>query len=65
MSSQGLSDHKKKCHDMFSKGNAAHPVVCSYGNDIKAKANESFKNSAFFDIEATVNKIFLKRSEHI
>jgi hypothetical protein len=37
---------------MFSKGNAAHPVVCSNSNDIKTKANESFNNGAFFNIKA-------------
>ncbi len=42
----------------------------SNGNASETKANESFDNGVFFDIEAKrtpsiVNKLFLKRSEHI
>ncbi len=42
----------------------------SNGNASEMKANESFDNGVFFDIEAKrtpsiVNKLFLKRSEHI
>ncbi len=42
----------------------------SNGNASKTKANESFDNGVFFDIEAKrtpakVSKLFSKRSEHI
>jgi hypothetical protein len=42
----------------------------SNGNASETKANESFDNGVFFDIEAkrtpsTVRKLFSKRSEHI
>jgi hypothetical protein len=42
----------------------------SNGNASKTKANESFNNGFFFDIEAKrtssiVSKLFTKRSEHI
>jgi hypothetical protein len=45
-------------------------ICTSNGNDIEIKANESFNNGVFFDIEATqtpsiVGKLFSKRSEHI
>jgi hypothetical protein len=43
---------------------------CSNGNASETKANESFDNGVFFDIEAKrtpsiVSKLFSKRSEHI
>ncbi len=51
------------------------PCACcmlsaSNGNASETKANESFDNGVFFDIEAkrtpsTVRKLFSKRSEHI
>ncbi len=42
----------------------------SNGNDIETKANESFDNGVFFDIEAKrtrsiVKNLFSKRSEHV
>jgi hypothetical protein len=45
-------------------------VTSSNGNASKTKANESFDNGVFFDIEAKrtpsiVSKLFLKRREHI
>jgi hypothetical protein len=45
-------------------------VRVSNGNTSEMKANESFDNGVFFDIEAKrtpsiVSKVFLKRSEHI
>ncbi len=45
-------------------------VNYSNGNASETKANESFDNGVFFDIEAKrtpsiVNKLFSKRSEHI
>ena len=45
-------------------------VRTSNGNASETKANESFDNGVFFDIEAkrtasTVSKLFSKRSEHI
>jgi hypothetical protein len=45
-------------------------VDTSNGNASETKANESFDNGVFFDIEAkrtasTVSKLFSKRSEHI
>ena len=46
------------------------PVFNSNGNTSETKANESFDNGVFFDIEAKrtpskVSKLFSKRSEHI
>ncbi len=43
---------------------------CSNGNASETKANKSFDNGVFFDIEAKrtpwiVRKLFSKRSEHI
>ncbi len=43
---------------------------CSNGNASETKANESFDNGVFFDIEAKrtpsiVTKLFSKRNEHI
>jgi hypothetical protein len=45
-------------------------VYTSNGNASETKANESFDNGVFFDIEAKrtpsiVRKLFSKRSEHI
>ncbi len=45
-------------------------VASSNGNASETKANESFDNGVFFDIEAKrtpsiVSKLFSKRSEHI
>ncbi len=45
-------------------------VSTSNGNASETKANESFDNGVFFDIEAKrtpsiVSKLFSKRSEHI
>ena len=45
-------------------------TICSNGNASETKANESFDNGVFFDIEAKrtpsiVSKLFSKRSEHI
>jgi hypothetical protein len=42
----------------------------SNGNASEMKANESFNNGVFFDIEAkrtasTVSKLFLKRCKHL
>ncbi len=44
--------------------------VSSNGNASETKANESFDNGVFFDIEAKqtpskVSKLFSKRSEHV
>ncbi len=43
---------------------------CSNGNASEMKANKSFDNGVFFDIEAQrtpsiVSKLFSKRSKHI
>jgi hypothetical protein len=45
-------------------------MATSNGNDIETKANKSFDNGVFFDIEgkgtcSIVRKLFLKRSKHI
>ncbi len=45
-------------------------IPTSNGNASETKANESFDNGVFFDIEAKrtpsiVRKLFSKRSEHI
>jgi hypothetical protein len=45
-------------------------MATSNGNASETKANESFDNGVFFDIEAKrtpsiVSKLFSKRSEHI
>ena len=45
-------------------------VCCSNGNASETKANKSFDNGVFFDIEAKrtpsiISKLFSKRSEHI
>ncbi len=45
-------------------------LVSSNGNNIETKANKSFDNGVFFDIEAKrtrliVRKLFSERSEHI
>ncbi len=45
-------------------------LFASNGNASETKANESFDNGVFFDIEAKqtpsiVSKLFSKRSEHI
>jgi hypothetical protein len=50
--------------------NLSHIILNSNGNASETKANESFDNGAFFDIEAKrtpsiVRKLFSKRSEHI
>ena len=47
-----------------------YKYIFSNGNASETKANESFDNGVFFDIEAkrtpsTVRKLFSKRSEHI
>ncbi len=47
-----------------------YSVETSNGNASETKANESFDNSVFFDIEekrtpSIVSKLFSKRSEHI
>ncbi len=49
---------------------AVHVVINSNGNASETKANESFDNGVFFDIEAkrtasTISKLFSKQSEHI
>ncbi len=51
-------------------GGGGGPVETSNGNASKTKANESFDNGVFFDIEvkrtpSIVSKLFQKRSEHI
>jgi hypothetical protein len=48
----------------------AQHCITSNGNTSKTKANESFNNSVFFDIEAKrtpslESKLFSKRSKHI
>jgi hypothetical protein len=50
--------------------NTLRRVLSSNGNASETKANESFDNGVFFDIEAKrtpsiVRKLFSKRSEHI
>jgi hypothetical protein len=45
-------------------------IGTSNGNASETKANESFDNGVFFDVEAKrtlskVSKLFSKRSEHI
>jgi hypothetical protein len=45
-------------------------IKTSNGNASETKANESFDNGVFFDIEAKrtpskVSKLFLKQSEHV
>ena len=52
------------------RGDGIYTVRVSNGNASETKANESFDNGVFFDIEAkrtpsTVRKLFSKRSEHI
>jgi hypothetical protein len=47
-----------------------YPLVYSNDNASETKANESFDNGVFFDIEAKqtpliISKLFSKRSEHI
>jgi hypothetical protein len=60
----------------FSSSNPYHSqsraeqYICSNGNASETKANESFDNGVFFDIEAKrtpsiVRKLFSKRSEHV
>jgi hypothetical protein len=57
----------------YTKKNSVKMVFVLYssnGNASETKANESFDNGVFFDIEAKrtpskVSKLFLKRSEHI
>ncbi len=50
--------------------NYIYEVEISNGNASETKANESFDNGVFFDIEAKrtpsiVSKLFSKQSEHI
>ncbi len=47
-----------------------YTVLSSNGNASETKANESFDNGVFFDIEekrtpSIISKLFSKRSEHI
>ncbi len=70
--------HSHADSDPASQNNAdpdPQPYIClcvygSNGNASKTKANKSFDNGVFFDIEAKrtpsiVSKLFSKRSEHI
>jgi hypothetical protein len=60
----------EKSKDYTRKPQQNRTVMNSNGNASETKANKSFDNSVFFDIEAKrtpslERKIFSKRSEHI
>jgi hypothetical protein len=63
-----LPEHEIEKSSWFE--NLQKNLVPSNGNASETKANESFDNGVFFDIEAKrtpskVSKLFSKRSEHI